>query len=236
MDFQNRAGVRAGGGGVASIQDANIERRERLRKLALETIDITKDPYFMRNHLGTYECRLCLTLHPNEGSYLAHTQGKKHQTNLSRRQAKEAKETVVIPQPKIKAPKKRVLKIGRPGYKVIKQKDPETGQKSLYFEIDYAEIDPNFTPRYRIMSAYEQKLEVPQKQYQYLLFAAEPYETIAFKIPNMEIDKSEGKFYVHWNKERKIYTLQLYFKEREDKPLPALPQKPTVFNPIGVRF
>ena len=54
-------------------KEANLERRERLKKLAFETIDITKDPYFMRNHLGTYECRLCLTLHSNEGSYLAHT-------------------------------------------------------------------------------------------------------------------------------------------------------------------
>ena len=51
-----------------------IDRRERLRRLALETIDLSKDPYFMRNHLGQYECRLCLTLHNNEGNYLAHTQ------------------------------------------------------------------------------------------------------------------------------------------------------------------
>ena len=29
-----------------------IDRRERLRRLALETIDLSKDPYFMRNHLG----------------------------------------------------------------------------------------------------------------------------------------------------------------------------------------
>ena len=36
----------------------------------------------MKNHLGTFECKLCLTLHNNEGSYLAHTQGKKHQDNL----------------------------------------------------------------------------------------------------------------------------------------------------------
>ena len=36
----------------------------------------------MRNHLGTYECTLCLTLHNNEASYLAHTQGKKHQSTL----------------------------------------------------------------------------------------------------------------------------------------------------------
>lgn len=53
-----------------------MDRRERLRKLALETIDLSKDPYFMRNHLGQYECRLCLTLHNNEGNYLAHTQVK----------------------------------------------------------------------------------------------------------------------------------------------------------------
>lgn len=52
-----------------------MDRRERLRRLALETIDLSKDPYFMRNHLGQYECRLCLTLHTNEGNYLAHTQG-----------------------------------------------------------------------------------------------------------------------------------------------------------------
>lgn len=30
----------------------NIDRRERLRRLALETIDLAKDPYYMRNHLG----------------------------------------------------------------------------------------------------------------------------------------------------------------------------------------
>lgn len=32
----------------------------------------------MRNHLGQYECRLCLTLHNNEGNYLAHTQACAH--------------------------------------------------------------------------------------------------------------------------------------------------------------
>ncbi len=51
-----------------------MDRRERLRRLALETIDLAKDPYYMRNHLGQIECKLCLTLHPNEGNYLAHTQ------------------------------------------------------------------------------------------------------------------------------------------------------------------
>ncbi len=81
IDFQHREGSKIGSGGNLSESQAAVERRERLRKLALETIDISKDPYFMRNHLGYYECKLCLTLHKNEGNYLAHTQGKKHQVS-----------------------------------------------------------------------------------------------------------------------------------------------------------
>ena len=42
MDFQHRAGGKTGTGGVASASDANRDRRERLRQLALETIDINK--------------------------------------------------------------------------------------------------------------------------------------------------------------------------------------------------
>src|SRR5579862_2549969 len=116
MDYQNRAGSKFGGGGVASHSATNADRRERLRKLALETIDLNKDPYFMKNHLGSYECKLCLTLHTNEGSYLAHTQGKKHQTNLARRAAREAKENNNI-QPALQAQakiqvRKNLVKIG----------------------------------------------------------------------------------------------------------------------------
>ena len=49
------------------------------------------------------------------------------------------------------------------------------------------------------MSAYEQKIEAPDNNFQYILFAAEPYVTIAFKIPNMDLDTSEGKFYESWD-------------------------------------
>ena len=130
------------------------------------------------------------------------------------------------------------MKIGRPGYRVIKQMDPDNNQKSLYFEVDFAEIDPDFVPKYRIMSAFEQKLEAPDKTFQFLLFAADPYETIAFKIPNMEIDRGDGKLYVNWDKEKKVYTVQIAFKERVKyvpKVQPALPTKPAQFNPIGGR-
>ncbi|OWK12117.1 hypothetical protein Celaphus_00003374 [Cervus elaphus hippelaphus] len=235
MDFQHRPGGKTGSGGVASSSESNRDRRERLRQLALETIDINKDPYFMKNHLGSYECKLCLTLHNNEGSYLAHTQGKKHQTNLSagdgallapgavalvaceegpqhcvcpacraRRAAKEAKEAPAQPAPeKVKVEVKKFVKIGRPGYKVTKQRDTEMGQQSLLFQIDYPEIAEGIMPRHRFMSAYEQRIEPPDRRWQYLLMAAEPYETIAFKVPSREIDKAEGKFWTHWNRETK---------------------------------
>jgi len=80
-----------------------------------------QDPYILRTHLGTLECRLCLTLHVNEGSYLAHTQGKKHQTNLARRAAQENKSQslMIAPAPAVNQVKKKVfVKIGRPGESV----------------------------------------------------------------------------------------------------------------------
>ncbi|XP_044124897.1 splicing factor 3A subunit 2 [Bufo gargarizans] len=233
MDFQHRAGGKTGSGGVASASESNRDRRERLRQLALETIDINKDPYFMKNHLGSYECKLCLTLHNNEGSYLAHTQGKKHQTNLARRAAKEAKEAPAQPAPeKVKVEVKKFVKIGRPGYKVTKQRDSESGQQSLLFQIDYPEIAESIMPRHRFMSAYEQRIEPPDRRWQYLLMAAEPYETIAFKVPSREIDKVEGKFWTHWNRETKQFFLQFHFKMEKPPPVASIaPAPPGVKRP-----
>ncbi|XP_030849178.1 splicing factor 3A subunit 2 [Strongylocentrotus purpuratus] len=230
MDFQNRAGGKTGGGGVASQSESNRDRRERLRQLALETIDLNKDPYFMRNHLGSYECKLCLTLHNNEGSYLAHTQGKKHQSNLARRAAKEAKDAPAQPAPeKSRVEIRKFVKIGRPGYKVTKQKDSDNDQQSLLFQIDYPEIAEGTYPRHRFMSAYEQRIEPPDKKWQYLLFASEPYETISFKVPSREVDKSENKFWTSWNKETKQFFLQFHFK-MEVKPVAPPPPPPSALK------
>ena len=193
---------------------ANADRRERLRKLALETIDLNKDPYFMRNHLGSYECKLCLTLHNNEGNYLAHTQGKRHQENLARRAAKEAKEQQYRPNEPTVVAARRVMKIGRPGYKVTKARDLSTRQRSLIFEIDYPQAEEDVQPRHRFMSAFEQRVDsAKEREWQYLLFACEPYETIGFKIPNVEIDKGEGRFFSSWDGKAKKFVLQLYFRE-----------------------
>ena len=180
-----------------------IDRRERLRRLALETIDLAKDPYFMRNHLGQYECRLCLTLHTNEGNYLAHTQvqllpasaacmwhlqhlhqastssnvhmictwchrvlrgvitwlalmgrwavwnhskfrrciqGKRHQQNLAKRAAREAKEAPVKPAPKTSIEPRKTVKIGKPGYRVTKLYDQHQQQRHLLFQVHISRL------------------------------------------------------------------------------------------------
>ncbi|KAL1918693.1 uncharacterized protein VTP21DRAFT_2715 [Calcarisporiella thermophila] len=218
MDFQNRVGSKIRSGGVADWSESNADRRERLRKLALETIDLAKDPYFMKNHLGSYECKLCLTLHTNEGSYLAHTQGKKHQSNLAQRAAREAKDRdAVLPAP-VAAPKttavvKNVIKIGRPGYKVTKVRDPKTRQLGMLFQISYPGIAQGVKPRHRFMSAYEQHVETPDKAWQYLIVAAEPYENISFKIQSSEVDNAPGRFWTHWDPDGKQFTLQFFFRE-----------------------
>lgn len=67
-------------------------------------------------------------------------------------------------------------------------------------------------PRHRFMSAYEQKIEPPDRKWQYLLFAAEPYETIAFKVPSREVEKMDNKFWTHWNRDTKQFFLQFAFK------------------------
>jgi len=229
-DRQNRVGSKFGGGGISSEQQAERERKERLRQLALETIDLARDPYLMRNHLGTYECKLCLTLHTNEGNYLAHTQGKKHQNGLAKRATMEAKhrgisndgsesqnkESPPLTEAQLRVKYQNRLKIGRPGYEISKSRDPKTNQRCLSFTLFFPEIASNLQPRHRFMSCYEQKVESPpDRRYQYLLIAAEPYETVAFKIPNESIDDGEGRFISNWVEETKTFTLSFYFLHGE---------------------
>lgn len=52
----------------------------------------------------------------------------------------------------------------------------------MYVSYLLTEIAESVNPRHRFMSAYEQRVEPPDRKWQYLLFAAEPYETIAFKV------------------------------------------------------
>ena len=240
IDRQNRVGSKFGGGGVSSSQNAERERKERLKQLALESIDLAKDPYLMRNHLGTYECKLCLTLHTNEANYLAHTQGKKHQSGLAKRAHMEKlraeREEQFSDRSSLKRPppggrygsygsadqqqqsSRKTIKIGRPAYQVFKSRDTDRqlNQRCLTFELTYKDIKEDLRPRHRFMSAFEQKVDLPRdKRYQYILFAAEPYETIAFKIPNEPLDRDPGRLITHWDEDDKKFTVTLYFAADE---------------------
>lgn len=229
MDFQHREGGKTGTGGLLSASESNADRRERLRKLALETIDLSRDPYFLKNHLGSYECRLCLTLHVNEGSYLVHTQGKKHQSNLGRRRAREAASTSGLSSgsgmsagygntatatstatPLVTTPFGGP-KIGRPGYKIVKIRDPTTRYTGIRVQVHYPNpLAPQLpSPLTRLMSAFEQRIEPPNKSVQYLLIAGPPYEIVALKVPAKEIHES----WSFWDEATRLFTYEILFKQ-----------------------
>ena len=54
----------------------------------------------------------------------------------AQRAAKEAKEAPAQPAPeKPRVDLRKFVKIGRPGYKVTKQRDPDSGQQSLLYQV-----------------------------------------------------------------------------------------------------
>lgn len=122
--------------------------------------------------------------------------------------------------------KKNLVKIGRPGYKITKIRDPVSKQQGLLFQLEYPEIGLDVLPRYRFMSAFEQKVDLPHdRRFQYLLIAAEPYETCAFKLDAKEIDQRPGKFWTFYDQDTKEYFLQLLYKnERRPGDLPPIPK------------
>jgi splicing factor 3A subunit 2 len=119
--------------------------------------------------------------------------------------------------------KKNVIKIGRPGYRITKVRDPVTQQLGLLFQFQYPEISTDVKPKIRFMSAYEQKVEEPDQKYQYLVVAGEPYETVAVKIEAREIDRREGKFWTWFDEDNKEFWVQLLFKTERDSRFGAAP-------------
>lgn len=65
--------------------------------------------------------------------------------------------------------RKVFLKIGRPGYRVTKVRDRDTGKEGMMVQVHLPQIKADVVPRRRFMSAWEQKREPPNKAYQYLI-------------------------------------------------------------------
>ena len=61
------------------------------------------------------------------------------------------------------------------------------------------------------------RLEIDQA-YQYLLVAAEPYETCGFKLQAREVDRREDKYWTWFDQDSKEFFIQVTFKtEREER-------------------
>ena len=250
MDYSNRVNSKKGAGGIASTEDQNVHSKKRVQELlATHILDIDNDPCVFRNHLGILECKLCLTTHNNESSYISHLGGRKHHLNLERRRILDEKlrqqqefQRKVQDQISISNVEKRQWKkIGRPEYKVIKIRDPETLQLGILITVKCSKITID-EPFFRLMSFYEltsknQNLgmkfiqaanqeeeeeddDLKPSDVQYLVISAEPYDNIAIIVPNkQEIDKpqEEGKmsktYWWFWDNDTKEFFLQLLYKK-----------------------
>ncbi|EGV61836.1 CWF complex protein sap62 [Yamadazyma tenuis] len=213
MDYSDRVNSKKGAGGVADAENANVHRKHRVRDLLTTSLlNLDSDPYVFRNHLGLLECKLCLTTHNNEASYLSHVGGKKHQLNLEKRRLLDEKgsrfSTPVGGGVSISTtPKRKWDKIGTPHFKVTKIRDPDTHRMGMLVHVTYsrATAEPLFRfQNYYELSAKNQNVAVSYHdkqakdtqvahtpadvrtataQSQYLVVSCEPYENICVVIP-----------------------------------------------------
>ena len=123
----------------------------------------------MKNYIGQFECRLCLTTHISEANYLAHTQGRKHKQNLAKQRFQEEQEKEVTTTRKPKPVIPRTMKIGQPGFTCKTQRDPATKQYSILIQINYPRIKEGIQPRFRFRSAYEYAKDDSKGKYQFVL-------------------------------------------------------------------
>ena len=84
---------------------------------------------------------------------------------------------------------KNIIRIGTPGYKLTQGRDqapPEGmayGQRWVLIEASYPNSEAGIQPRHRFISAFEQKIEAPSKDWQYLVLACDPYDNLPSKFP-----------------------------------------------------
>lgn len=251
MSYSGRVNSKKGSGGVAGASETNVHTKRRVKDLlATQVFDLNHDPYVVRTHLGSLECRLCLTLHTNETLYISHLGGRKHQRSLDIRRLLDEKALRSNHISQLGAlvvsinntPKREWSSMGRPLWTLTKIRDPDTFKLGLLLKVKCPKALAE--PLFRVMSFYElssrcqrqcrQYTSLPSgpdteffakecAQRQYLVISAEPYENIAFAIPNQnEIDmppqntlasqEMNASYWWLWDKDIGEYFLQFLFK------------------------
>ncbi|CAR26243.1 ZYRO0B05170p [Zygosaccharomyces rouxii] len=209
MDYQNRAGSKKGGGGIASDSQANLARRKQVDELLRqgqqvpytfqdEADELNRNPYIYKNHSGKLVCKLCNTIHTAWSSVERHLSGNKHGLNVLRRGSANDKNGGPSKQQEdqdhefLEAvdSKRRNLRHNGivPDCKTALVKDKETDQLGIAIQVDYnAEEDSNdeqvISPFIRIVSGLELS-ESDQNDKKYVVIAYEPFENVAIEIPS----------------------------------------------------
>lgn len=246
MDYSDRVNSKKGAGAVADRHEANVHTKHRIKELLTShALDLDNDPYVLRNHLGLLECRLCLTTHTNEASYISHLSGRKHAMSLERRRVLDEKSRAKTPDaPAVSmslVEKRRWTKIGRAAPTVTKIRDPQTLQMGMLVQVQLPHIGAQ-PPFFRFVSYYElspknqnvarsflhrekadheQDDDVDPARWQYLVISAEPYENIAVAFPALRVvDKPDAQemsrtYWWFWDEDSREFFLQFLFKSEE---------------------
>lgn len=170
------------------------------------------DPNMHLHSSGSVECKLCLSVHANTTAYLSHAQGNLHKKNIAKYTSASSHSPGEgpkhhpqpgggKPKPGKNPPPPRAPRL--PRYNVIKLRDPKSNKLGIRAEFQFDKL--NVSPKYRLMSSYEQSVEEVNSQYQYLVVAGEPYSPCAIRLPADPIDRknlveyfdsARGKYYV----------------------------------------
>lgn len=236
MDYSGRVNSKKGSGGVADVQETAVHTRNRIKELlATQVLDLDNDPYVFRNHLGLLECRLCLTTHISEASYISHLGGKKHLLNLQKRRILDEKSANKLNRTDVvsitNVAKRSWNKIGKPSYNVTKIRNPQTLQLGLLITVKYPKLVGE--PLFRFMNYYElneqnqdsinqynnknSDSDFDGTKFQYLIIYGEPYDNICIIIPGNTIDKPNhlemsDSYWWHWDNDIKQFYLQFLYK------------------------
>lgn len=84
------------------------------------------------------------------------------------------------------------------GYKIIKIREPVSQRMGLLFTVSLPEIKTGEQPRRRFMSAFEQRREVPNRAFQYLVVSASRPSNRIYSSPDLIYSLLGGALTVRW--------------------------------------
>ena len=202
--------------------------------------------WFGKNYLGQIVCKLCGTVHRDEENFLVHLEAKRHHTNIAAkeraRKLQEQQHNILMrmredrqkqdllerigaaddPMAAIAGKRAAAATAGIP--KVDHHLERENGMCHVYFRVHYplaltegSETGVVSRPLHRWLGTYETQVVPKDPTVQYLVFACEPYETVAFVFPaqrnvttanNTRLpDDTQDRYSCKWDPVEKVYTL-----------------------------